>query len=68
VSGSGYACLSDGKKIKLKPETLFCIEEKENHRFITEKEPMVVIAFHPDGDWGPTDHNHTMLNRTYINK
>jgi hypothetical protein len=66
VSGSGYACLNDNKKIKLKPETLFCIEEKENHRFVTEKDPMVVIAFHPDGDWGPTDHNHTMLNRTYI--
>jgi hypothetical protein len=29
---------------------------------------MRVIAYHPDGDWGPTDENHTMLNRTYIKK
>ena len=47
---------------------MFCIEEREVHRFSTSNEEMVVLAFHPDGDWGPTDHNHTMLNRTYINK
>lgn len=46
--------------------TSFCIEENELHRFKTDKSPMTVVAWHPDGDWGPTDHNHTMLNRTYI--
>jgi quercetin dioxygenase-like cupin family protein len=47
----------------------FCIEERELHRFRTGRDQsMDVIAFHPDGDWGPTDHNHTMLNRTYISK
>ncbi len=30
-------------------------------------EEMDVIAFHPDSDFGPTDTNHPMLNRTYIN-
>jgi len=38
----------------------------ENHRFRTVDSTMTVIAFHPDGDWGPTDHTHTMINRTYI--
>ena len=47
---------------------IFCLEENERHRFRTETDSMTVIAFHPDGDWGPTDHNHTMLNRTYIKK
>ena len=46
----------------------FCLEENELHRFRTGNSSMTVIAWHPDGDWGPTDHNHTMLNRTYITK
>jgi mannose-6-phosphate isomerase-like protein (cupin superfamily) len=54
------------KNVELKEGMMFCIEERENHRFSTESESMTVIAFHPDGDWGPTDHNHTMLNRTYL--
>lgn len=54
---------------ELTKETAFCLIEHERHRFrTTVKSSMTVIAFHPDGDWGPTDHNHTMLNRTYINK
>jgi hypothetical protein len=46
----------------------FCLEQQELHRFRTDTSDMRVIAFHPDGDWGPTDENHTMLNRTYIKK
>lgn len=46
----------------------FCLTEQERHRFKTIDSSMTVIAFHPDGDWGPTDHNHTMLNRTYLDK
>jgi len=69
ISGSGTACVKEDKinekEIPLTPGTLFCIEERELHRFKTNQSNMVVIAFHPDGDWGPTDHNHTMLNRTY---
>ena len=46
----------------------FSLLEHERHRFCTADTGMTVIAFHPDGDWGPTDHNHTMLNRTYLTK
>lgn len=62
---------------KLTTGSNFCLEENEQHRFRTEQidhtqekwhQSMTVIAWHPDGDWGPTDHNHTMLNRTYIKK
>jgi hypothetical protein len=48
--------------------TAFSLVEHERHRFFTTDSSMTVIAFHPDGDWGPTDHNHTMLNRTYLTK
>ena len=71
IRGEGLACIKeDGidKQIELKPGNIFCIEEREAHRFMTIKQEMVVLAFHPDGDWGPTDHDHTMLNRTYLIK
>lgn len=63
--GEGVAELSNGK-IKLKQGMTFCLDEQELHRFKTNKSEMHIIAFHPDGDWGPTDQNHTMLNRTYL--
>lgn len=71
ASGKGYACVEPNAEtgherlIELKAGTVFCLNEGEVHRFRTMDEAMVVIAYHPDGDWGPTDHNHTMLNRTY---
>jgi quercetin dioxygenase-like cupin family protein len=69
--GNGFSNHGDANNATESPLTegnIFCLEENERHRFRTAGESMTVIAFHPDGDWGPTDHNHTMLNRTYINK
>jgi hypothetical protein len=50
----------------LTPGTVFYLPTLERHRFRTTNSAMRVLAFHADGDWGPTDHNHTMLNRTYL--
>ncbi len=36
------------------------------HCFFTFDEAMDVIAFHPDSDFGPTDVNHPMINRTIV--
>lgn len=71
AEGSGYSCVQNNlngevREIPLKVGDMFCIEERELHRFRTEDSHMIVVPYHPDGDWGPTDHNHTMLNRTYI--
>lgn len=63
--GQGYAESKD-KKYILSPGAVFCMEEQEVHRFVTESDQLSVISFHPDGDWGPTDHDHTLLNRTYL--
>jgi hypothetical protein len=27
---------------------------------------MVVMAYHPDSDFGPEDENHPMINRTIV--
>ncbi len=53
---------------ELSSGTVFVLDENEEHRFRTTDFEMDVIAFHPDGDWGPTDHNHSMVNRTYLSK
>lgn len=36
------------------------------HSFETTDEGMNVIAFHPDSDFGATDINHPMINRTLV--
>jgi quercetin dioxygenase-like cupin family protein len=66
AEGSGNAEMITGEVYPLEAGSIFCIEERENHRFQTINDTMKIIAYHPDGDWGPTDQNHTMLNRTYI--
>lgn len=63
--GNGFAECNTGKII-LEPGTVFCMEEQEVHRFVTTENQLSVISFHPDGEWGPTDHDHTLLNRTYL--
>lgn len=71
IDGKGVSSHGDSGKVhedNLVYGTSFCLIEQERHRFRTEDSSMTVIAFHPDGDWGPTDHNHTMLNRTYLEK
>lgn len=67
VAGAGFASLKEGE-LPLNTGDLFCLEEHEQHRFRTEGNSMTIVVYHPDGDWGPTDHNHIMLNRTYLTK
>ena len=70
VSGAGFASLSDNEEadISLTAGDMFCLEENELHRFRTTGQPMNIVVYHPDGDWGPTDHDHIMKNRTYLTK
>lgn len=36
------------------------------HRFRTEGEALRIVAWHPDSDFGPTDDEHPMLNKTFV--
>ncbi len=65
VHGSGFADLKSGQ-LALTEGDIFCLDPQERHRFLTTQSDMGIVVYHPDGDWGPTDHNHTMLNRTYL--
>lgn len=36
------------------------------HRFRTEGYPLDIVAWHPDSDFGPTDDDHPMLRKTFV--
>ena len=36
------------------------------HSFFTAEDSLDVIAWHPDSDFGPTDENHPMRNKTIV--
>lgn len=59
-------CITPNENIKLKPGNLFIIKNDGEHCFKTEESEMTVIAYHPDSDFGPTDHDHPMINRTIV--
>ena len=64
INGFGTA-ETRSDRVRLETGNMFLIEAKEIHKFITHTE-MEIVVYHPDGDWGPTDEVHTMLNRTHI--
>jgi hypothetical protein len=72
ASGKGTACILNGDRrdeiqISLEPGLVFMLPSSMVHRFeTTSGTHLNVIAYHPDSDWGPTDQNHPMLNRTYL--
>lgn len=38
------------------------------HSFITRDQALDVFAWHPDSDFGPTDEDHPMINRTLLSQ
>jgi len=61
-------CIIPNKTIDLKEGDLFIIHQDGIHSFKTNlDEELIVIAFHPDSDFGPEDENHPMINRTMVN-
>jgi hypothetical protein len=72
INGEGVSDYYDstGKlcQMQLTPGTMFCLTENQKHRFKTEHRDMDIVVYHPDSDWGPEDHNHIMVNRTFLTK
>lgn len=65
VAGKGTCFNPQAGELQLKPGMVFCLEETYPHCFNSDKEGLVIVAFHPDSDMGPTDQQNPMLNRTY---
>ena len=67
ASGRGI-CRTPAMETPLKPGDVFEISPGALHSFHTGEESLRVIAWHPDSDFGPTHHNHPMINRTIIER
>lgn len=65
VQGTGE-CRTATARHSLSPGRVFIIRENGSHSFATIDDSMVVIAYHPDSDYGPTHEEHPMINRTII--
>ena len=65
VRGSGE-CATPNARYSLRPGLGFVIAADALHSFHTNHEPLLVIAYHPDSDFGPTHECHPMVNRTIV--
>lgn len=65
VAGAGL-CLTPEKNTPLEPGVCFVIEKDALHHFSTDDSSMVVVAYHPDSDYGPKHEDHPMINRTIV--
>lgn len=65
AKGFGECVTQDGI-VPLFSGKIFMIPKNKLHNFKTQDSKMIVIAFHPDSDFGPQDQNHPMINRTII--
>ncbi|TWC37736.1 AraC-like protein [Pseudomonas sp. SJZ079] len=65
LSGNGY-CETELGLLAFEPGTLFVIPPGVRHSFQSTEQAMRIVIFHPDSDSGPSDTNHTMLNRTLV--
>jgi hypothetical protein len=66
LRGRGECRTGDGKVFPLSPGMGWRIPTGCLHSFFTHDDSLDVIAWHPDSDFGPTDENHPMVNRTIL--
>ena len=65
VRGAGE-CRTPEATFSLFPGLTFIIRAGGRHSFRTREEEMLVVAYHPDSDYGPTHEAHPMINRTMV--
>ncbi|MES2464010.1 MAG: cupin domain-containing protein [Armatimonadota bacterium] len=66
LRGRGECRTGDGSIHALEPGMGWRIPTGALHSFFTTDESLDVIAWHPDSDFGPTDGDHPMRNRTIL--
>ncbi len=67
IRGSGW-CETPDRRVPLSPGLAFVIRAEAIHCFHTDDAELLVLAYHPDSDFGPTHADHPMINRTLIAK
>lgn len=66
VKGMGQCVTKGGGTEALVPGSVFVLPPGEVHRFETPSDEMLLVAWHPDSDSGPTDDDHPMMNRSFL--
>ncbi len=66
VARGNGECHTPGAIHQLSPGLGFVINANCRHNFSTANSELVVIAYHPDSDFGPTHEVHPMINRTIL--
>ena len=64
LHGDGVCVVEGTDRLPLSGGTVFVLEPGTVHRFESGSLPLDIVAWHPDSDFGPTDEDHPMLNRT----
>lgn len=64
VAGRGTCVSGDGERAEMRPGMMFVLPAGVVHRFESDAPGLLLMAWHPDSDFGPTDDDHPMLNRT----
>ena len=65
AKGNGE-CVTPNRIFPLETGNAFIIAPEALHSFNTYEDEMVVIAYHPDSDFGATHEDHPMVNRTMV--
>lgn len=65
AKGSGE-CVTPNGKFPLQQGSAFIIAPEALHSFNTFADEMIVIAYHPDSDFGATHEDHPMVNMTMV--
>jgi quercetin dioxygenase-like cupin family protein len=65
VQGGGI-CRTEWGSVDLSPSVIFYLPADLQHSFHTQDDSMLIVAWHPDSDFGPTHAEHPMLNRTLV--
>lgn len=69
--GIAFGSGNDGKskwELPLTEGSIFYLPALQRHAFQTlrKSEPLDIISYHPDSDWGPTDQAHPMRSKTLM--
>jgi len=62
------ACRTAAGETALRAGLAWLIPAGLAHGFSTAERSLDVLAWHPDSDFGPTDGDHPMLNRTFLRR
>lgn len=59
-------CVTPAGSLPLSAGQCFVLREGVRHGFHTDRSSLDVLVVHPDSDTGPTDEDHPMRNRTFL--